>query len=110
MSELRFKKATESRVWFVTGGIPGISGTVAVTESCGCLYAVGKISNGKNSPLTTTDANILTKSHISISRKMLTLKPLVDLPESSEPIDIPMDIKAASLKDRLCQLMTLTCE
>lgn len=109
MCELRFTNAAESNVWFVTGGLSGISGTIAVIEKCGLLCAVGKIKDGKNSPLTTTDVNILKKSYISVGQKILTLSPLSDLPESNEPIDIPINFKFSSLKDRLCQLMFIDC-
>lgn len=109
MAELRFRVASEPCVWFVTGGLKGIKGTVAVTERCGYLRAVGKIKDGKNVPLTLFDQEILSKSYITMSPRMRSLTPLPNLDDSGDPIDIPMDLKSGN-KDRLAELIPVYFE
>ena len=102
--ELRFVKSLNEGIYFITGGIPGIEGTIAITESNGTLYAVGKLQQGVNVAITDYDRKILTKNYIQVIRQTIKLIPIGNLDESSEPIDVPMELKP-SKKDRIANLI-----
>ncbi len=105
MAELSFKAALNRGVWFIVGGLPeGIEGTIAVTEDQGDLLTVGKLKDGVNVTITKSDKQILKRAGIKISPKSKSLIAIKDLDYSSEPLDIPMNLKP-SKRDRIAQLM-----
>ena len=105
MAELSFKPALNQGVWFIVGGLPeGIEGTIAVTADHGDLLTVGKLKDELNVAITKSDKQILKRAGIKIIPNIKSLISIKGLDYSSEPLDIPMNLKP-SKRDRIAQLM-----